>query len=1342
MLIVPRYFHQALPDSLQETDKARPLSDYFEKKVVVILGSPGIGKSTEFSQAGKQEPGAIHSTVSRFLADPLEIYKGKTIYLDALDEYRAESHKGSSIIDAIRGRLISLGLPKVRLSCRSQEWHQGSDVNALADIADPEPVFILRMLPLSADDIAAIAAAELGDVAQFLEGAARHRLEEPLGNPETLMLYLSVFQSSGGWPRSRAELMSDSSKLLIGEQNDIHERAHGATVSDTRLMHAAEDVAAVITLGDKDGVALGRTSASDRYIPLQELPNIDLDAALICVRRRLFSSETPEQVHPLHKTMGDYLAAKSLCRRIQNKSLPLSRAISVLTGTDGAPVSHLRDVFAWLVAMLPEYSDRLLASDPFGTLIYGDVEQWSIPTRRIALNVLSHYAATKDPWFSSEAWHVPSLGGLVHEDLLEDFRHILKHELNMHVTGVVLDALQFGPPLTEIAGDLMEFIRDTSRPELRYVKKAALRAFLHISPDITRELRPLLEDIQSGTVSDENHGMRTLLLTRLYPTDLAPDEVVHYFDDTNAVGRGTMSNFVRIDLISITPDDLLPDLAAAVAANPDAVKKLDPYNRREMNGALIRKLLEVHGQSAMPKEIYGWLGIFLDRHHTPHLNQEDTEAIRAYFTANANIYEHLFQYWLEQEEIDTVPEYFVHHIDFRNRTLMHSIPSSFTEVLLDWAANESDTAKAEFLFELASKMIMGGPNCGEQIGLNELFKFVEAQPKFAASLEKIRITPILDFRMEQALRRRRHLELAEKSRIENVGKLEPHIAELKSGSDLQRLTFGAGHWLRLALNSPNSDEPIERIRLLTNSQLADAMVDGFRSALVMPTPNAPTEIVRSKSKGKRSFDCLPTLAGAEILHSEQPEQFVGLPAKNLKAVLAYRKVYYVRGNSDEWEKALAANRPEAFGEVLAEIWRAELSLKGTQYLTDSHVGGPEDPVTAIVLLEMQKLLAEIQDLAPRILLDLLTTICQHGNMVELKPILQLALSKDHIQGTNLTIWLTIGALLASNDYEDRFQRKLRSRPQDISVVQRLLAAGCGNSPDREATVEQLQMSISTLGRYFNNVDYFGDDNSGEGSEDRDAAQNIRGMIDKLAGVPTVGAAAAFVSLISEPSLHEWHNHLRHRQAEQARNLRDAQFTLPTAKSICDLLAGGGPANIADLQAIVVNTLDEIAAEIQGDNTNLWRSFWILSGRGKLDKPKIENDSRDVLLREMRTYLNSKFITVEPEAAAADEKRVDMRLTHATTGTMPVEIKRDDNAEIWTAMQDQLLERYANDPATSGYGIYLVLWHGDKGNGCYPPPKALGILKPKSALELQDALDQTKPSQHFVVRVIDVSKPHG
>lgn len=354
----------------------------------------------------------------------------------------------------------------------------------------------------------------------------------------------------------------------------------------------------------------------------------------------------------------------------------------------------------------------------------------------------------------------------------------------------------------------------------------------------------------------------------------------------------------------------------------------------------------------------------------------------------------------------------------------------------------------------------------------------------------------------------------------------------------------------------------------------------------------------------------------------------------------------------------------------------------------------------------------------------------------------MALAHRRVRGEIRTLWLAVAALLSPGDYVHKLNRRLRSSSRDVWATHGILTTGAATLMYGLESVPQLQMSVSILGKYFNNVPLFGSGERRRGPEQTaDAAQSVRALIDTLAGLATKEAANAFETLIGDLALHEWHNHLRHAQAIQAKNLRDTQFDCPSAQDVSTLLAGGAPASMEDFQALAVHVLDDIAAAIRGDNANLWKSFWILAGKGKLDKPKIENDSRDAMLPWIRPYLSSRGITIDPEGATADQKRVDIRLTSAGTGTLPIEVKRDDNDELWTAMQDQLLERYTNDPNTGGYGVYLVIWHGKGGNGCKTPPKESGIDTPTTAMELLAALEAIKPSPLFVVRVIDVSKPH-
>jgi hypothetical protein len=80
--------------------------------------------------------------------------------------------------------------------------------------------------------------------------------------------------------------------------------------------------------------------------------------------------------------------------------------------------------------------------------------------------------------------------------------------------------------------------------------------------------------------------------------------------------------------------------------------------------------------------------------------------------------------------------------------------------------------------------------------------------------------------------------------------------------------------------------------------------------------------------------------------------------------------------------------------------------------------------------------------------------------------------------------------------------------------------------------------------------------------------------------------------------------------------------------------------------------------------------------------------------------------------------------------------------LWTAADQQLERSYAHDPEAKGFGIYGVLWLGDKRRS--PMPKhPNGLELPKSPAELEQMLrDRIPADRHnrLAVLVIDVSGP--
>jgi hypothetical protein len=80
--ILERHFRQLEPRSYVDDDLPRPLSSYFEQPALVVLGDPGAGKTTVFTEAAATEPNASPCIKIRdFLTLSMERWRGLTLYL-------------------------------------------------------------------------------------------------------------------------------------------------------------------------------------------------------------------------------------------------------------------------------------------------------------------------------------------------------------------------------------------------------------------------------------------------------------------------------------------------------------------------------------------------------------------------------------------------------------------------------------------------------------------------------------------------------------------------------------------------------------------------------------------------------------------------------------------------------------------------------------------------------------------------------------------------------------------------------------------------------------------------------------------------------------------------------------------------------------------------------------------------------------------------------------------------------------------------------------------------------------------------------------------------------------
>jgi hypothetical protein len=240
-------------------------------------------------------------------------------------------------------------------------------------------------------------------------------------------------------------------------------------------------------------------------------------------------------------------------------------------------------------------------------------------------------------------------------------------------------------------------------------------------------------------------------------------------------------------------------------------------------------------------------------------------------------------------------------------------------------------------------------------------------------------------------------------------------------------------------------------------------------------------------------------------------------------------------------------------------------------------------------------------------------------------------------------------------------------------------------------------------------------------------------------MPTPEAAQELERLLGLPDMSKLRRSLEGARHQQRLQRREAEYRFLPVESVASILANREPASVADLAALTLDLLDDIAQQIRNDNDDGFKAFWNIESRqGKNQRE--ENLCRDTLLTRLRPQLKALGIGGDPEVDHHNDTRADLRLDYRDRFSLPIEIKRDSNRELWTGLRKQLIGQYAQAPKSKGYGIYLVLWFGEVAKVRAPND---GGKRPQSPEELRARLEaQLTPEecQRIFVRVLDVSWP--
>ena len=1384
-------------NSEQRTEaNPRPLEDFRSVPAYVLLGDPGAGKTTAFEMEYEVlGQGACLVPARDFLTfDPQNRpeWRGKTLFIDGLDEVRAGSSDANTPFDEIRNRLDALGKPRFRLSCREADWLGANDRKRLKTVSPDSAVKVLRLDPLTYENITSIlnARPDIADARDFIFEARERDVAGFSENPQTLKLLAEVVGAGGEWPASRKELFEEACARMVREQNEEHRAAKALNnlPDPADLLDAAGRLCAVQLISGAAGWTL-HGEGNEAY-PAPDRCDYDRREMLWpALATKLFKGVSNTRLAPVHRHIAEFLAARHLAGVIE-AGVPARRIIALITGKDGMVVTEMRGLSAWLAAYSKDARAYLIEQDPVGVGLYGDIGGFFTDEKRALLYSLKGEKHRLDypGWKRAEAFRAlvtPDMESVI-RDILTDSNRAREHQ---RVIGFVLSVLRENDSLPDISGILLEMVRDDTW--WSDVNLFALDAFIRNCPDDdnkTRQLKALLADIQSGSVSDPDHELLGTLLTHLYPRDLSPSEVWDYFFEiVNPLFFGRYDCFWQVHLIDrdISSDEqvaeLLDNLHKWILNWPDTPKRIrledsaDPISYEDFLSEyslhplqrlpviLLARGLKAHGDRIDTKRLYDWLGAGLAGSGGSGSNgQKALSEIRLWMEHHSEVQKEVISEGLERcSASDSDKDFDICTLRIWKRLYGASRPPDYGLWCLEQAVALADSNSkpriAKYLLGEAA-LTLEGQNGNEGLSLDLLIERAGTNAVLQDSLSRLLAPrPISPWKQERREQEKKYAEEARQEKEKLLAYVRSNESALRENRAVPYLLYqiAQAYFGAFAKSSGCNGPQAVSEWLHGDRNLTDAALQGLRGVIDRGDVPEIEEVLDLYEQNRLHYLVWPFLTALVEVERTAPEDDASQwDEDRIRKAVTFWHCNSYSNDLPQWYERLLLARPEIVAEVqvhcIASAFRSGYEhvapdlFKLARDLNHAQVA-KHASLPLLRVFPVRCTLKQVKSLD-----YLLWAATRHADRTSLTKLIERKRSLTSMNVAQRIRWLAAGTIIAPEAFGGALEDFVQAQKRRIRSLWEFIDSGVKiGFAFRDLDISVMEFLIRLVGGHFGPKSWGNPDAPlGEMTlvtPEMKASDFVSKQIPWLAKFPEEEASKALARLVANPALERWRDVLKQAQDNQRTIRRDAGYHHPNIEQTCKTLDGGTPANPADLAALLVDRLDDIGSKIRSGPTSDWRQYWNVDPYNRPQDPKPENACRDNLLSDLQEKFRPLGIDAQPEGQYANDTEADIRIsyTHASAEyfQVPVEIKKNSHPKLWSAIRNQLIAKYTIDPDTDGYGIYLVFWFGEK----YTRTPSSSDGYPANAEEMKKWLeDSLSPDEarKISVCVIDVSIPEG
>lgn len=1340
MIFVPRSAKQLsqLPDGGSDTE-AVGVESLRSVPAWVLLGEPGAGKSEAFKSEAQSDNG-LRLTIAEFVySDIDEAWKDKCLFLDGLDEVRA-SATTASILVQVKSKLRKLGLPNFRIACRAADWYGQSDLEEIIGASPNGKLPIYTLEPLTAADIKRILEDNFNrsDAENFIAQAEAHGISALLSNPQTLGLTVKAL---GGqtWPSSRDETYQLACEALVQEENRKHrDQTRFQPVLKGALLEAAGQVFATLLLADKSGVALDPSEGSDRFPALNDFEPSSPDQASKALCTALFvpSTSNDQRLEPTHRSVAEYLAADWLGKQIDSRGLPLKRVLNLMLGFDGKAVAGLRGLYGWLALKSLKAQHGLIKNDPLTVALYSDPHPMDVEAKRLLLQEI-YFQTHANPSVLWDLRGAENLSALFQVELRDEYLAALQDPKRDDSTQTyvvfILKVLKQSATQTQLTNELREVAADGTRWER--VRRHALEAWLECGVTDSQAIE-FLDHLNQGKIADPDEELAGTLLGKLFPRAVSASQVLSYLHLPKSKILGMYQHFWAYEFPKTVPEDDLPFVLDQLAQRSD----LQSLNWVEFHisltlAALVTRGVQVHGDKIPDARLFTWLRIGTDEYGERRHEPEFHKTITQWLIDRPERYKGLLGVCFERNESAPSP---LHGL-FNDSQILRGIPAPADIGLwhfqhIDCTSNEA-LAK-EHLAEAMRSLWSDHPAPGFTFDM--VLEWASGDPVKISWLKPLLTWEIPEWRKTRNhSNQKRQREQADIKNERSVN-LATKLSEIRSGQANAALMGQlAGVWLN-QYSDTRGETPLDRFKTYCDNyaDVFEAAKAGMPACIRRSDLPSVKEIIDLNLKQQSHWIRAACLLGMELSWTENPSAIDLLDSSTLEKMVCFRLTDGTE-TPPEWFLHLVSNVPELVSKVL--ITFASESFKAQkEYVDGIYPLARNATYMKVARVSVPALLLSFPTRNKSSQLNQLNSLLRSAlkfEMPELPAIVAKKLKLKSLDSGQRVYFLLTGMLIDPEQYEQKLWDFIGESWQRIQHISDFLGSRLSDLP------MDFTLSANTFGKLieiqtpFAEVDW--PMGGGAVSQAMNLGDHVKGLIGKLTALGTLESLEEINRLLELTTLEKIKRHLLSSKHEVIQRLRENTFCHPNLTNVATILSNKSPIGPADLQAIVLDHLDQIATDIRTSNSDLFRQFWTEESE---NKHKHENSCRDALLALLRGHLEPLGIDSQPEFDYVNDKRADIRVSYRNSITVPIEIKGEWHSELWTAVQGQLIPQYTTQKETEGFGIYLVLWVG----GSEQPPARDSGKRPLTSTELKSRLHSHLPKDiqpQIAVRVVDVTRPH-